>query len=312
MLTDRARSWVRKVLYDQGLAVIERDLMRFEYVHHINQGPWFCRALVLGGLLLETSWPRVGDFADRAWRMMIEAMDRYLLPDGGNDEGVGYLALTLHAVLPAGIAYARARGRRPLDCLPRMLPHVERYAVATAMMHPGDTMVDGDNAAGWWFGDSVAIMAALQPGRVWDGLLAPTLARDFTREDYYRPYVAGALALVLGPDEVPPAACVVPEFSILPMTGLLSSCRRDDSKSLRLTLNGAKAHASHTHLDKGAITCEVDGVAMLVDPGQLRYDDMRCESMKATSLHNCLTPAAEPWPHQELPTESVYSAGVWR
>lgn len=310
MLTDRARGWVRKVLYDQGLAVIERDMMRWEYVHHINQGPWFCRALVLGGLLLESSWPRMGDYADRAWRWMVEGMDRYLLPDGGTDEGAGYFTITLHAVLPAGLAYARARGRKPLDCLPRALALADRYAATASAMRPGDTLMDGDNSAGWWFGDTVAIMAALQPGRCWDGMLAPVLAQRLGREDYYRPYVAGALSLVLGPETVPPPRCVVPEFSLLPITGLLSSCRRDGARSLRLTLSGAKANASHTHLDKGAVTCEADGVPLLIDPGQLRYDDLRCDLMKRTSLHNCLTPAAQPWPDQAPPQEAVIPQGL--
>jgi hypothetical protein len=83
------------MLWDRGLAVIERDMAKFEYVHRINQGPWFCRARIFGGLLLEKEWPYFDEgYVDRAVAHLREGMDRYLQPDGGIDEGPMYLVWT--------------------------------------------------------------------------------------------------------------------------------------------------------------------------------------------------------------------------
>jgi len=39
LLTDRARELGQTMLWDRGMAVIERDMAKFSYVHSINQGP---------------------------------------------------------------------------------------------------------------------------------------------------------------------------------------------------------------------------------------------------------------------------------
>ena len=59
---------------------------------------------------------------------------------------------------------------------------------------------------------------------------------------------------------------------------------------MRLHLVGAKAKASHTHFDKGAFLLELDRTPVLLDRGQVRYDDLRCYNLKRTELHNTLTP----------------------
>jgi hypothetical protein len=59
---------------------------------------------------------------------------------------------------------------------------------------------------------------------------------------------------------------------------------------VRLHLVGAKAKASHTHFDKGAFLLELDRTPVLLDRGQVRYDDLRSYTLKRTELHNTLTP----------------------
>ena len=108
-LTDRARDLVRVALWDKGVAVIQRDMVKWEYVYTMNQGPWFCRARILAGLVLEPDWPRARPYTEQAFADIQEGMANYILPDGGVDEGVGYFSVTLQAVIPALLAYARGR-----------------------------------------------------------------------------------------------------------------------------------------------------------------------------------------------------------
>jgi hypothetical protein len=61
---------------------------------------------------------------------------------------------------------------------------------------------------------------------------------------------------------------------------------------VRLHLVGAKARASHTHLDKGSFLLELDRAPALIDRGQVRYDDLRSYTLKRTELHNTLTPVS--------------------
>ena len=90
---------IEQALWDRGLSIIVRDIMKFDYLHRINRGPWFGRARILGGLMLEASWPHTDGYPDREMHKMVEGLSGYLLEDGGTDEGVGYLAMTMHAVL---------------------------------------------------------------------------------------------------------------------------------------------------------------------------------------------------------------------
>ena len=53
------RDLVRTAIWDKGVSQIQRDMVKWEYVYTINQGPWFCRARILAGLVLEPAWPRV-------------------------------------------------------------------------------------------------------------------------------------------------------------------------------------------------------------------------------------------------------------
>jgi hypothetical protein len=55
---------------------------------------------------------------------------------------------------------------------------------------------------------------------------------------------------------------------------------------------GAKARASHTHFDKGSFLLELDRAPVLIDRGQVRYDDLRSYTLKRTELHNTLTPVS--------------------
>ena len=292
-LTDRGHDLVRTALWDKGLAIIQRDMVKWEYVYTMNQGPWFCRARILAGLVLEPAWPRVRPYTEQAFADLQEGMDNYILPDGGVDEGVGYFSVTLHAVLPALLAYARVRGRDIHDVLPPRLARSGNFVAIMSAMDPGGVLMDGDNSNHRFTGDAMAILASLYPDDVYRTMAAGTLLQ-LRGDTYYRQYmIDGPFAFIAAPLELPEPSCIVPTFGHLPDTGHLTSCRAlPDGTQVRLHLAGCKALASHTHLDKGAFTLELDREPVLIDRGMCRYDDLRSFTLKRTDRHNVLAPVS--------------------
>lgn len=311
-LTERGRILVRYAIWDKGLSVIQRDMVAWEYVYHMNQGPWFCRARILGGLVLEADWPRAKSYTEQALTDMQEGMDHYLLPDGGIDEGVGYLAVTLQAVLPALLAYARVRRRDIRELLPPKLEHCGQYLSVMSAMEPGGVLLDGDNSNDRLTGDSIAILAGLYPRDVYAKIARATLLQ-LRGDTYYRQYmIDGPFAFIAAPEDLPEPTCIVPVFGHLPHSGHLTSRREvEEGRTVRIHLSGCKAEASHTHLDKGAFSVELDREPVLIDRGMIRYDDIRSLELKRTDLHNVLTPLTEDGvlPGQSNPVEAVIPEG---
>ena len=292
-LTDAGRALVSQCLWDKGLAVIERDMMKFEGLHHINQGPWFGRARVLGGLMLERAWPRATGLVDRAFTELHDDLSSYVESDGSVAEGIGYFLLTMHMALPAYHAYAKARGRDVRDLLPPQMAHCEQYFAVLSGTRPGTLLLDGDNASDRPVGDAVAMLAGLYPGSAFARSVMAGSNTDPT--NYLQQYIttAGTLGLLLGPDDAPPAETVIPTFGLLARSGHLTSFRRTDAGSMRVHLTGAPARPSHSHPDKGAITLELDGEPTLIDRGVVRYQDVRLLGMRSSKAHNVLTPLDE-------------------
>jgi hypothetical protein len=311
-LTDRARELIAHTMWDQGLAIIERDCMKEEYLHHMNQGPWFCRARVLGGLLLERRWPRVGDYVERAMADLRESLASYILPDGGSDEGIGYWSLTIHSVLPALIAYARSRGIDARSLLPDAFAQCGNFLATMSAVVPGKVLLDGDNSTDGLIGDTIPILAAMDPQSLFARIAAAALLEQRPPTFFNQYVLDGLLGFALGPEQFQAPRTIVPTFSRLQHIGQLTSFRTDGARSLRLHVTGCKAKPSHSHRDKGGFTLEVDGVAMLIDRGIVRYDDPRCELMHLSSLHNVLTPVREDgtFPDQALAATPVIPQGA--
>ncbi len=292
VITDRARELAHTKLWDLGLSVIERDMAKFEYVHKINQGPWFCRGRILGSLVLENAWPYFNaEYADRAVRHLVDGMNAYIQPDGGMDEGPMYLLLTLETTLPPLIAYAQRRGLPPHDLLPKNLPLVENYLKALALSEPGAHVPNGDCASQYPFTDTYPILAMLYPHSDYPRVAAAGLLTDkpYTYQQHY--VGTGIFSMLLGPESLREPQSFTTTFCELPSTGIASSFRKKDDKSLGIVFFGSKALASHAHFDRGSFSLEVDGEALFVDRGTVRYDDQRSWLLKRSDCHNLLVPS---------------------
>ena len=204
--------------------------------------PWFCRARILAGLILEKAWPHVGNYVDRAAESMRQDMDRYILEDGGVDEGVGYFGMTWHTVMPAALAYARAREIDIHAWLPPQTARCQDFIATMSGSKPGTLLLDGDNTSEVFRGDAAAMLAGVYPGSVYHKVLAEALKeKEFS---YFEQYMnTGMFGFIFGPDEVGPSVCVVPEFSLLSRTGHATSRRFGKNHALRLHVAGCKARS---------------------------------------------------------------------
>lgn len=292
-LTPRARALAQQVLWDKGVAVIERDMMKWDYVFTMNQGPWFCRARLLAGLYLETVWPRMQPHTELALADMRAGMENYVLPDGGTDEGLGYFSVTMHAVLPGLLAYARARAVDVRTLLPTHFAQTAGFVAALSAMEPGRVITEGDNTIDLVVGDTIPMLAAIFPAEVYSRVVAACLMQRRPAGYYDQYFFEGVFAFIAGPTQMVPPETIVPTFALLAQTGHLTSRRANTAgRSVRLHFVGAKARASHTHFDKGAFLLELDRTPVLIDRGQVRYDDLRSYTLKRTELHNTLTPVS--------------------
>ncbi len=311
-LTDQAKSLVRQSIWDKGLSIIERDLMKYEYLYRINQGAVFCRARILGGLYLEAGWPRVGKYVDRSFSDMISCLRNYIEKDGGTHEGVGYFCQTLQATLPATIAYARNRKLSLKKIIAKNFRQCEKYVAAMSGSIPGTAMVEGDCRTDYFNGDAIPILANFFPGGACEKILGACLetgnvfAVTGTLTDS-----GGITGFVYGPEKIEPPECVAPTFSIMGKSGHLASFRRQDAHSARLHLIGSKPFPSHSHFDKGAIILEVDTVPVLIDRGMVNYYYSEATELKRSAMHNIITPVLGDgtYPDQEHPVTPIIPTG---
>jgi hypothetical protein len=290
LLTPRAVDLLATGLWDKGIAVIERDLAKYENVHHINQAPWFNRGRLLATLVIESLWPRDGGHADRVRADLDADLGRYLLPDGGIDEGAGYLATTQEVTLVAYTAYARRRGQEVRAVLPPLFEKSSDYYATLASGTPGEFTTEGDASRRAIVSDALPILAGLYPDKPFGDWMEASLPRagEFS---YFQHYVGtGLYAFLLGPDRVPPRRAPADGRRLLPHTGLACDQRTRAGRTLRLQVIGCKARPSHSHRDKGAFVAELDGHQLFIDRGMIRYEDSRHQLLKRSEMHNVLTP----------------------
>lgn len=291
-LTDRARELLSTAIWDKGLGTIERDLAKHDYIMKCNQGPWFCRSRILGGLVLETLWPRMGNYVDRAHGDLYWGLEQCVRPDGGSDEGPGYLSATLEATLVGAYAYARARRRELSETVPPAVAHSPDYFCAISQTFrpnafiPAEDCGRNDN-----LGDTIAILSRFFPAPVFDHIAGAYVPDARTIDDPWFYMGKGIWAFLLGPDQLQPAkAAPVPPLAIFPDTGFMTSRRTQGTQALRIHFAGSRANPTgHAHADRGAVLVDVNEQPLFIDRGIVRYEDPRVHLLQRSNMHNVLT-----------------------
>lgn len=291
-LTPQAKSLARQALWTRGMAPVQRDLLQFDYMHKMNQGAVFCRALILGGLTLERDWPRARQVADDAYRTMKTVLADYIKPDGGMSEGPGYLCQTLTATLWTIIAYSRARGLNWREEAKQLFGAVESYVRVMAASRPGQCIPSGDCRLEWFSGDAIPILASLFPDSAYADILMECLKNGWIHEVTGTLKGSGGMVgMVYGPEEVKPSRSIAAPSLWLPESGKYSRIKEIQKHRVRLWVTTSMYGASHNHLDHSAFAIEIDESPVFVDRGMVEYwkaDLMH--QMKRSFAHNVLTP----------------------
>jgi len=307
-LQPAARTLIRQVLWERGMAMVQRDILQWDYLHQMNQGAVFSRALVLGGLVLEPAWPRLDRYVDDAYETMNRVLDRYIRPDGGVHEGIGYFCQTANATLWAIIAYNRARGQDWTADVERRFSAVGRYVAAMSAAQPGKAIPAGDCRTDWFGGDAIPVLAAVLPESPMARILRDCLIEGSVHELTGTLAKSGGLiGLVYGPEEVTASTSVVPEFEYLPDSSKVTITRRNELTKTRIWVSGAGDGVTHAHRDVGQFCLEVDDDPIFVDRGMVNYWFTEVHHLARSWLHNVLTPIAEDgsYPCQQMLTEET-------
>ncbi|MBN8759966.1 MAG: heparinase II/III family protein [Thiobacillus sp.] len=310
-LSSQASSLARQALWTRGIAHVQRDLFQFDYMHTMNQGAVFCRALILGGLALEQGWPRASHVADDAYRTMKTVLGNYIKSDGGISEGPGYLCQTLTATLWSIIAYSRARGLDWRVEVRELFGSVESYVRAMATGKPGQCIPSGDCRLEWFSGDGIPILASVFPDSAYSDILMECLSNGWVHEITGTLKGSGGMVgMAYGPEEVKPSRNIHTQSLWLPVTGKFSRTKEAQGRHIRLWATVSIYGASHSHLDHGGFGIEIDEYPVFVDRGMAEYWNADLvHQMRRSFAHNVLTPvmADGSWADQSILTTPSFA-----
>lgn len=301
------RAAIARSLWRKGMAPVQGDLLQFPYMRSMNQGAVFCRALVLGGLMLEGQWD-TKRFVDEWHRQLNEITDRIVRKDGAYPEGPAYLCQFAHGVLPAMIAWSRARGtnwRRDV------IAHFGRtlgYFEAMSQQMPGTFTPMGDSRIAGCGGDLLPLLASLMPrDRFASSIVGSALGSGavFRASGTLR-NSGGILALVYGAHDM--EVCEKarrPALSVLKESQKIRSTRSLGRHEVSILFNGQNTALSHSHEDAGSIVVELDDKIIICDPGMIEYGSVGTGLLKQAEFHNILIPL-----NAESVTDSKQVAGL--
>lgn len=293
MLTDYGKHIVTCAIEEKGLAEIQTTFMRHPYVRGNNQGLFFAWGWIVCVLAMEKQQPRAIEWLDQGVSLLSETLESYVLEDGGADEGIGYLTGSLTQALEAILLACRRTGVDPAALLPAGVRRVPAYVAANlSTAEPDGSIVpiaDGGHIARPPDRLALAQLAAITGDEKAAELYAFLASWPIDEN----PRSPGAVfELIHGPDVLRRSDLPIPAFAAFPVSGMLSSLRRDDRHAVRLFLVGGKAYGGHSHDDRGSLIVELNRQEALVDGAQLSYGDPQSEIMKYAIFHNLLTPGS--------------------
>lgn len=270
VFTDAGRDYLMRRLAEEGIGPINYVAWRHEYIFHCNQLAYFNTGRMYAYLVLEREWPRVKPYADLALGDAIDNLESVIEPDGGSLEGPGYLNPTIRENYNALKHYARARGLALSELIPPVLKRTANYAAVVASTTSDDVIAVCDSGA-TFREDTLRILTELVPNSCWTTL-------------FHNKQVAAGASPSAGPGPAWPV------FVELPEIGYMASTRSLGDEKVKIFIIGNKAHAGHTHEDKGSFVLEYAGETFAMDLGICDYDDPIHAVYKHCQRHNMLVP----------------------
>ena len=306
LLTEAGEQAIAHALAMKGLLACVMSLMRHNYMRGNNQGVYMAYgALAIEATLAKLWPPHGGELIEVARAAIDETVERYIEADGGSYEGPGYVSSTVGHSLIAYQLYARHRGVPLADVVPEKLLNTERYfATMASTVPPAGSSVcvgDGGHPGAILFPSFLGTLSWLTGSTTLRSLLAGIMPVTPDRENVATP--GTIFNIIYGPDEFPEDEMVrPPTFSLLPDTGQLCSCRETEDGLVRLQFIGSPAHAGHTHEDKGSFIIEAFGEEIIIDRGQISYNDPRFDTLRHAQFHNLVVPDTA----EGIPARQVY------
>lgn len=270
-LTETGRTYLMRRLAEEGVGLINYVAWRHEYIFHCNQLAYFNTGRMYAYLVLEREWPRVKPYTDLAYLDAINNLENVIQPDGGTLEGPSYFNPIARENYKAIKYYARSRGRKVTELIPKVLKLTADYAAVVASTTLDDVIPVCDGGPDFR-SDTLEILAELMPESHWTTMYNKLLLRNG------KPLLAQT-----GP--------ALPAYIGLPDTGYIASTRLLGDHRVKLLIMGHKAGADHTHEDKGSFVLEFAGQSFAVDLGICDYDDPIHAMYKHCQRHNMLVPA---------------------
>ena len=266
----------------------QRDLMCFPYMHTMNQGAVFYRALVLGGLMLEGGW-NTFNLAYNAHKLQIEILQKYIDKDGACTEGPTYLCQTMHAVLPSLMAWNRLNRKQWHNGLGKLFGKTVNYLEVLGIGTTGKGVPMDDSRTDWYGGDSIAILAKLYPNSYAMKIL-PSCIEEGTlfKSSGTQKNSGGMLSLVYGPDKIKEYKPTHESVKYLKTSNIVRSTRTIDKNTVSLLFSGFSKESGHGHSDVGSLVLEINDKSVLTDPGVMEYYVPDAIIMRNRDMHNCL------------------------
>lgn len=298
LFTDIGREYILRRIAEEGLASINFNTWKHEYIFHCNQLAWFTPGRMLGYLALERAMPRARPYTELACADLIESLDATILPDGGYVEGPTYFRCVARDGGLALYYYARSRGRPYRSVIPDAMARTAGFGAAIASTDDAADAIPICDARPLLEQEGLAVMAALLPESAWAAMYRKSVNRTGGLPET-------TLAWQLG-REIPPSDRPLPAFVSLPEMGIMASMRHLGAETVKLLIMGNRAGAGHTHEDKGSFVLEFAGDTFALDPGTCDYSHPLSFTLKQCQRHNMLAPvgmAERPHPANPIPAD---------
>ena len=292
--TPLGRDHLMRRIAEEGLAAIQFNAWKHEYIFNCNQMAWFTPGRMLGSCLLERHWPRVRHHTEQARRDLVESLQKTILPDGGYDEGPTYFTCVGHrGGLPLYV-YARARKRPFRSVLPPAMRRTASFAELVASTDEAQDVIPICDGRMTLDQNTLSVMASALPHSAWVRIYRRALKR--TRD---LPDTPLALQLDAHIPRRPPPPVPLVRMRVM---GPVASTRRLGDTWVKLFIMGNHANAGHTHEDKGSFVLEFAGQTFAMDPGTCDYSSPLAGELKHCERHNMLVPyGTEQRPHPSCP-----------
>lgn len=278
-----AKSRLFRRLAEEGLASINFNTWRHEYIFHNNQMIWFSHGRMAAYALLGKEWPRTAPYRELALRDVAENIENTVLPDGGYVEGPTYFTCIGRNGGQALYLYARAAGKDLSEVTPERLKASVNFADALLSTDKEQDMIPICDGRPLMPQSHLAFMAKLLPESSWNAMFWKSVERSGgLADDYFA---------LLAQSSGSKAACTPRPFVKMPEMNLLASHRMLHGEAVKIVLLGNRSGAGHTHEDKGSFILEYAGQTFAMDPGTCDYSSPFSMLYKHCQRHNVLVPA---------------------